>query len=81
MSFMNNPNEKPCNPFYWQMAAAAALGAFKLNRPVRLVLDMKTNMELIGKRYPYLIKYNVSDLIMNRLQKNFCQTSFHFFLL
>ena len=52
--------EQNNNYFSQQMAAAAALGALKLNRPVRLVLDMKTNMELIGKRYSYLIKYNVS---------------------
>jgi xanthine dehydrogenase molybdopterin-binding subunit B len=42
------------------MAAAAALGAMNLNRPVRIILDFRTNMEMIGKRYPYLIKYNVS---------------------
>lgn len=40
------------------MAAAAALGAMNLNRPVRIILDFRTNMEMIGKRYPYLIKYN-----------------------
>jgi xanthine dehydrogenase molybdopterin-binding subunit B len=43
------------------MAAAAALGALKHDKPVRLVLDTKTNMELVGKRYSYLIKYNVSS--------------------
>ena len=50
------------------MAAAAALGAMNLNRPVRIILDFRTNMEMIGKRYPYLIKYNVSKkaCILNR---------------
>jgi xanthine dehydrogenase molybdopterin-binding subunit B len=47
------------------MAAAAALGAMNLNRPVRLVLDFRTNMELVGKRYPYLIKYNVSYKLLS----------------
>lgn len=42
-----------------QLAVACALAAKNLRRPVRTVLDLKTNMELVGKRWPYLVKYNV----------------------
>jgi len=42
-----------------QLAVASALAAKNLRRPVRTALDLKTNMELVGKRSPYLIKYNV----------------------
>lgn len=41
-------------------AAAAAIAAQKLNRPVRLILDFHSNMELVGKRHLYLVKYQVS---------------------
>lgn len=41
------------------MAAATALAAFKVNRPVRVVLDLKSNMEMFGKKFPYLGKYKV----------------------
>jgi len=43
------------------IAAATALAANKVNRPVRLVLDLKTNMEMFGKKFPYLGKYKVID--------------------
>ena len=42
------------------VAAAAAIAAAKLNRPVRLIMDLKSNMELMGKRFPYLTKYKES---------------------
>ena len=45
-----------CSP----VAASAALAAVKLNRPVRIVLDVETNMEMFGGRLPYLVEYNVS---------------------
>ncbi len=38
------------------MAAACALAADKLDRPVRVVMDLKSNMAMMGKRLPYLIK-------------------------
>ena len=41
------------------VAAACAVAAHKLRLPVRLVLDLQTNMELLGKRSPYLLQYNV----------------------
>lgn len=40
-------------------AAACAVAANKLNVPVRIVLDIKTNMEMLGKRLPYYAKYKV----------------------
>jgi len=43
-----------------QIAAATALAAQKLRKPVRTVLDIKSNFQLVGKRWPYLVKYNVS---------------------
>jgi xanthine dehydrogenase/oxidase len=42
------------------VAAACAVAAYVSHRPVRLTLDLNTNMRLIGKRLPYLIKYEVS---------------------
>ena len=43
------------------VAASAAVAAVKLNRPVRIVLDVETNMEMYGGRLPYLIEYKVSS--------------------
>ena len=39
-----------------QLAAACALASKKFNRPVKLQLDLKTNMEMIGKRLPFLAR-------------------------
>ncbi len=39
-----------------QVAAAAAIAADKLDRPVRLIMDLRSNMEMMGKRLPYLAK-------------------------
>ena len=41
-------------------AAACAVAANKLNRPVRLRMDLRTNMEMLGKRLPYLVRYKAS---------------------
>ena len=41
------------------MAAATAVAVHKVNRPVRVVLDMRSNMEMFGKRLPYLGEYKV----------------------
>jgi len=56
------------------MATATSLAANKVNKPVRVVLDLKTCMEMFGKKLPFLGKYKVSkkyifrfDLIINRL--------------
>ena len=55
------------------MAAAAAVAANKLNKPVRMVLDIETNMKLMGKRLPYLCQYKVSLCMMKwkRVQETF----------
>ncbi len=42
------------------VAAAAAIAANALGKPIRMVLDIQTNMEAMGKRAPYLFNYSVS---------------------
>lgn len=41
------------------IATACAVAAHVTNKPVRIVLDLETNMTMIGKRLPYLLKYEV----------------------
>lgn len=41
------------------VSAACAVAANKLQRPVRLVMDLEPNMEIMGKRCPYLFQYRV----------------------
>ena len=41
------------------IATACAVAAYKMRAPVRIVLDIKTNMELVGKRNPYVFQYQV----------------------
>lgn len=41
------------------VACATALAARKMNLPVRVVLDLETNLKMRGKRLPYLAKYSV----------------------
>ena len=40
-------------------AALTALAALKTGRPVRIQLDRDLNMELMGKRHPFLARYEV----------------------
>lgn len=42
-----------------QVAAICALGSHVTNKPVRVVLDLETNMSMIGKRLPFLARYEV----------------------
>lgn len=41
------------------IASAAATAALRFNRPVRIVLDIETNIEMCSGRIPYLINYDV----------------------
>uniref|UniRef100_A0A0B7B2H5 FAD-binding PCMH-type domain-containing protein n=1 Tax=Arion vulgaris TaxID=1028688 RepID=A0A0B7B2H5_9EUPU len=41
------------------VSAAASLGAYLTGRPVRMSLDMATNMQVCGKRAPILAKYKI----------------------
>ncbi|XP_037080516.1 xanthine dehydrogenase-like [Pollicipes pollicipes] len=41
------------------IACAAALAAIKLNRPVRIVLDVETSMAMCSSRFPHYISYQV----------------------
>ena len=47
----------------------AAICANKLNRPVKLVMDLKSTMETYGKRAPYLLKYKVNHFIIVRVER------------
>nr|CAI5857543.1 unnamed protein product [Callosobruchus analis] len=42
------------------LSTAAALAAYKLRRPVKIWLPFITNMNLMGKRYPLLCRYEVA---------------------
>jgi xanthine dehydrogenase large subunit len=46
--------EVQANPY----AAIAALGAWRMQRPVRVRLSRELDMALTGKRHPYLVKYS-----------------------
>ncbi|XP_073981118.1 uncharacterized protein isoform X2 [Rhodnius prolixus] len=41
------------------VSSACAIAAYHLNQPVRMVLNLETNMKAIGKRYPILANYEV----------------------
>ncbi|XP_067671007.1 uncharacterized protein [Haliotis asinina] len=41
------------------IAAAAGVAAYKTKKPVRIAVDMSTNMKMSGKRFPVLAKYDV----------------------
>lgn len=56
-----------CTPAFF-VAAATAVAAWKVNKPVRFVMDLKSNMNFIGKREPYLFKYKAGVDADNTLQ-------------
>lgn len=41
------------------ISSATALAAYKLNRPVRMSVPFETNMEMLSKRYPFYVTYDV----------------------
>jgi xanthine dehydrogenase/oxidase len=41
------------------IAAACAVAAQTLKKPVRVFLDLETNMSMLGKRLPYIMRYEV----------------------
>ncbi|XP_064388596.1 xanthine dehydrogenase/oxidase-like [Halichondria panicea] len=43
------------------VAAACALGASVTGRPVRMYMDLETNMKAIGKRFPYMVRYKLGS--------------------
>ncbi len=55
--------------------AMAAVAARKLKRPVRVALDRATDTQLIGKRHPYLGRYQVAfseDGTLNGMKLDYC---------
>ena len=42
------------------VAGAAAVAANKIKRPVRLVMDIESNMAVLGKRHAHLIQYKAA---------------------
>ena len=42
-----------------QTAAAAALAAHTLGKPVRVAMDLETNVAAVGKRFPVKVNYEV----------------------
>lgn len=47
------------------VAALCAVAAKLSNRPVRTVLDLQTNMRVMGKRYPCYTTYEVPFIMFN----------------
>ena len=43
------------------IATACAIAAFNVGKPVRVQLDLATNMAMVGGRLPYYCKYKVFD--------------------
>ncbi|KAJ8949770.1 hypothetical protein NQ318_018999 [Aromia moschata] len=41
------------------VSTAAALAAYKLRKPVKMWMPLEANMNVIGKRYPFYVEYDV----------------------
>lgn len=46
------------------VSTAAAVAAWKLRQPVRVVVDLNTNMTYAGWREPYLAQYEVRECLL-----------------
>jgi xanthine dehydrogenase/oxidase len=56
-----------------QIAAGCGLAAHITQRPVRMHMDLETNMKMVGKRYPYYCQYTVgcgNDGSLNGIKVN-----------
>ncbi|XP_059474057.1 uncharacterized protein LOC132195836 [Neocloeon triangulifer] len=51
-----------------QIAAACALAADKLGKPVRIVMNLGSNMEAMGKRLPYVHNYEVGVDVNGKIE-------------
>ena len=56
--------------------AVIAICANKLNRPVKIVQDMKSGMETYGKRAPYIIKWKVFDYMTPQIHSSSLSNAF-----
>lgn len=50
------------------VAVATSIAAWKVNKSVRFVMDLKSNMSFIGLREPYIVKYKAGVDSSNKLQ-------------
>lgn len=41
------------------LSSASALAAYKLKKPVKMMLSLQTNMNMLGKRHPFYMTYEV----------------------
>ncbi|CAL8110877.1 unnamed protein product [Orchesella dallaii] len=51
------------------IATACAIAAHVTNKPVRVAMDLETNMQMIGKRLPYLIRYEADVDEVGKIHK------------
>ncbi|XP_075216126.1 xanthine dehydrogenase-like [Lycorma delicatula] len=52
-----------------QISAICALAAYLSRRPVRLILNIETNMQMVGKRFPCYIEYEVGVNNVGQIQE------------
>ncbi|XP_067656034.1 uncharacterized protein [Haliotis asinina] len=50
-----------------QTAAAVALATYVMRRPVRLTMNFHTNMQTVGKRFPFLADYKIGVNVDGKL--------------
>ena len=52
------------------VASACSVAVQKLQRPVRMVVDLETTMKALGKRCNLLVKYEVNDVLFRLFISN-----------